>query len=58
MPIDLGFHGLGLQTGEHLCGLYAEVRQRDQILKPFLQAGLAPVTSAFLTAHGDAQKAS
>lgn len=41
MPIDLGFQGIELQPGEHLCGLYAGVRQRDQILLPFLRTGLA-----------------
>ena len=41
MPIDLGFQGVELLTGEHLCGLYAGVRQRDEILLPFLRAGLA-----------------
>jgi hypothetical protein len=40
MPIDLGFKGLELQPGQHLCGLYAGVRQRDEILLPFLRAGI------------------
>ena len=40
MPIDLGFKGVELQPGEHLCGVYAGVRQRDEILLPFLRAGL------------------
>jgi hypothetical protein len=40
MPIDLGFKGVELQPGEHLCGLYAGVQQRDEILLPFLRAGL------------------
>ncbi len=40
VPINLGFKGLELQPGEHLCGLYAGVRQRDEILLPFLRAGL------------------
>ena len=38
--IDLGFKGVQLQPGEHLCGLYAGVQQRDEILLPFLRAGL------------------
>lgn len=40
MPVDLGFKGLELRPGEHLCGLYAGARQRDEILLPFLRAGL------------------
>jgi hypothetical protein len=40
IPINLGFQGLELQAGEHLCGVYAGVRQRDEILLPFLRAGL------------------
>jgi hypothetical protein len=41
MPIDLGFGGVELQPGEHLCALHAGVEQRDEILLPFLRAGLA-----------------
>ena len=40
IPINLGFKGLQLQPGEHLCGLYAGAQQRDEILLPFLRAGL------------------
>jgi MEDS: MEthanogen/methylotroph, DcmR Sensory domain len=40
MPIDLGFKGAELQPGEHLCALYSGIRQRDEILLPFLRAGL------------------
>jgi hypothetical protein len=39
-PIDIGFKGLQLQLGEHVCGLYAGAQQRDEILLPFLRAGL------------------
>ena len=38
--IDLGIKGLQLQPGEHVCGLYAGAQQRDEILLPFLRAGL------------------
>jgi len=41
MPIDLGFGGIELQPGEHLCALHAGVQQRDDILLPFLRTGLA-----------------
>ena len=37
---DLGFKGLQLQPGEHVCGLYAGAQQRDEILLPFLRAGI------------------
>jgi MEDS: MEthanogen/methylotroph, DcmR Sensory domain len=40
MPIELGLKGVELQPGQHLCGLYAGVRQRNEILLPFLRAGL------------------
>ena len=40
IPINLGFKDLELQPGEHLCGLYAGTQQRDEILLPFLRAGL------------------
>jgi DcmR-like sensory protein len=39
-PIRVGFEGLEFQPGEHLCGLYAGAQQRDEILLPFLRAGL------------------
>jgi hypothetical protein len=38
--IDLGFKGLQLRPGEHMCGLYAGAQQRDEILLPYLRAGL------------------
>ena len=40
MPFHLGFKGVELRPGEHLCGLYAGAKQRDEILLPFLRAGL------------------
>ena len=40
IPLKLGFKGLEIQPGEHLCGLYAGVHQRDEMLLPFLRAGL------------------
>jgi len=40
IPLNLGFNGLEIQPGEHLCGLYAGVHQRDEMLLPFLRAGL------------------
>jgi hypothetical protein len=38
--LDLGVHGIHVQPGDHLCGLYAGAQQRDDVLIPFLEAGL------------------
>jgi hypothetical protein len=38
--IDVGFKGLQLQPGDHVCGFYAGAQQRDSILLPYLRAGL------------------
>jgi hypothetical protein len=39
--IALGVNGLEAEVGDHICGLYAGRAQRDQVLIPFLEAGLA-----------------
>jgi hypothetical protein len=36
----LGLNGLEAQVGDHICGLYAGQSQRDQVVIPFLEAGL------------------
>jgi hypothetical protein len=38
--VAFGIDGLEVNSGEHLCGLYAGVRERDQLMVPFLRAGL------------------
>jgi hypothetical protein len=38
--IALGVNGLEAQVGDHICGLYAGESQRDQVVIPFLEAGL------------------
>ena len=38
--IALGVNGLEAQVGDHICGLYAGQSQRDQVVIPFLEAGL------------------
>ncbi len=38
--VELGIHDLTVGVGDHLCGLYAGARQRDQLVIPFLEAGL------------------
>jgi hypothetical protein len=37
---DLGISGVEARHGDHICGLYYGVRQRDEMLLPFLEAGL------------------
>jgi MEDS: MEthanogen/methylotroph, DcmR Sensory domain len=38
--IALGVNGLEAEVGDHICGLYAGQSQRDQVVIPFLEAGL------------------
>jgi hypothetical protein len=38
--LDLGVTGIEAALGDHICGLYSNHLQRDQILLPFLEAGL------------------
>lgn len=39
--ITLGVGGINAQLGDHICGLYSGEIQRDQVMLPFLEAGLA-----------------
>lgn len=39
--LNLGVTGIEAMLGDHICGLYSTHAQRDQILLPFLEAGLA-----------------
>lgn len=39
--LDWGVTGMKAVLGDHICGLYASQVQRDQIMLPFLEAGLA-----------------
>ena len=38
--VALGIDGLEVNPGDHLCGLYAGERERDELIVPFLRAGL------------------
>ena len=38
--IALGVNGLRAEVGDHICGLYAGQPERDQVVIPFLEAGL------------------
>jgi len=39
--ITLGIGGINAQLGDHICALYSGDKQRDRIMLPFLEAGLA-----------------
>jgi len=39
--LALGIGGLEAEPGDHICGVFSSEAQRDQVLIPFLQAGLA-----------------
>src|SRR5260370_39049256 len=39
--VALGIGGLEAEPGDHLCGVFTGEAERDQVLIPFLQAGLA-----------------
>jgi hypothetical protein len=39
--IALGFSGIEAELGDHICALHSGELQRDQVLIPFLEAGLA-----------------
>src|SRR5690349_23960019 len=39
--IGLGIGGLEAEPGDHICGVFSGEQERDQILIPLLQAGLA-----------------
>jgi len=39
--VGLGIGGLEAEPGDHICGVFSGERERDQVLFPFLQAGMA-----------------
>ena len=39
--VALGIMGLEAEPGDHICGVFSGEAERDQVLIPFLQAGLA-----------------
>ncbi|HZA15524.1 MAG TPA: MEDS domain-containing protein [Pseudonocardiaceae bacterium] len=39
-PLELGIPGLQLTVGDHICAFYRGCGERDEILIPYLQAGL------------------
>jgi hypothetical protein len=38
--LEFGVPGVRLQSGDHICALYVSQRERDEIMLPFLRAGL------------------
>ena len=38
--LDSGIGGVDVRPGDHICAVYADDRQRDEIVAPFLEAGL------------------
>jgi hypothetical protein len=38
--LDSGIGGVDVRPGDHICGIYADDRQRDELVSPFLEAGL------------------
>jgi len=38
--LEFGLPGLGLQPGDHFCGFFFGRQERDELLLPFLEAGL------------------
>jgi hypothetical protein len=39
-PFELGIPGVVLAPGDHICGFYIGLRERDEVLLPYLRAGL------------------
>jgi bifunctional DNA-binding transcriptional regulator/antitoxin component of YhaV-PrlF toxin-antitoxin module len=38
--VDMGLAGVGLAPGDHVCAIYYGEQERDELLLPFLRAGL------------------
>jgi hypothetical protein len=53
--LDLGVTGIAATLGDHICGLYSNQDQRDQILLPFLEAGLAAGDKCICVVDGTEQ---
>jgi len=50
----LGFGGLEAEPGDHICGVFSGEMERDQVLIPFLQAGLASGDKCICVVDGTA----
>jgi len=52
--VALGIGGLEAEPGDHVCGLFTGEQERDQILIPFLRAGLASGDKCICVVDGTA----
>jgi hypothetical protein len=50
-PQSIGLRDPGLQTGDHVCGFYWGVEGRDEIMLPFLLAGLEAGDACICVVH-------
>jgi len=50
----LGVGGLEAEPGDHICGVFSGEMERDQVLIPFLQAGLASGDKCICVVDGTA----
>src|SRR5690348_6558974 len=53
-PVVLGIAGLEAEPGDHICALFSGETERDQVLIPFLQAGLASGDKCICVVDGTA----
>src|ERR1700722_3009185 len=52
--VALGFGGLEAEPGDHICGVFSGEMERDKVLIPFLQAGLASGDKCICVVDGTA----
>jgi hypothetical protein len=52
--LALGVNGLKAELGDHICGLYCGDSQRDDVVIPFLEAGLAAGEKCICVVDGTA----
>ena len=52
--VALGVGGLEAEPGDHICGVFSGETERDQVLIPFLQAGLASGDKCICVVDGTA----
>ena len=52
--VGLGIGGLEAEPGDHICGVFSGEQERDQVLIPFLQAGLVSGDKCICVVDGTA----
>jgi hypothetical protein len=55
-PVALGIAGLEAEPGDHICALFSGERERNQILIPFLRAGLTSGDKCICVVDGTAPR--